>query len=114
MFGVPAALMSLYVTLLKLKRSWILGRKKKLWSKAKPLQFDDFEDTRGHPDTGGEEFLPEEDVKVDASASLNEILALDQAGAAAADSNRPKTSKAEAKAAEGLSELEKILRQVDD
>jgi len=44
--GPPAGLMALYLLMLYFKRSWILSRKKKIWAKAGPLDFDDFEDMR--------------------------------------------------------------------
>jgi len=136
-FGVPVALMMFYVAVLKLKRNWILGRKKKIWAKAEPIEFDDFEDMRdyGKPEEEKPAKAAEESK---AAAALDETLAGDVAAGepqsagqsqaagesqtAGADSPAPAKEEAPAAASGGakkedeeeLSELEKILRQVDD
>lgn len=119
----PTIMMSIYGILLWLKRSWILGRKKRIWALAGPLNFDDFEDTRDFPEDEVEE-------KAEAKTAAPPSPAADETtgdGAAkdgapgdeaASDAKAGTSDESEAeepeKKEEELSELEKILRQVDD
>lgn len=124
-FGMPTGLMAFYFAVLKLKRSWILGRKKKIWALAGPLDFDDFEDTREFPDADADEVLDEDAAGVEAAAAPDDAPAADQA-AGEPSQRKAKQAEGAGKTAdepepaeepeepEELSELDKILRQVDD
>jgi len=117
----PTVMMSIYGLILWLKRSWILGRKKRIWAKAGPLDFDDFEDMRDFPEDEEEEKAKAkaaEPPSPAAKASTKDGATGDEAktDAKAEPSDKAETKEAEEpeKKEEELSELEKILRQVDD
>jgi len=120
----PTIMMSIYGLILWLKRSWILGRKKRIWAKAGPLDFDDFEDMREFPEDEAEEKAKAKAAASPApaaDASAKEGAAKEGAakeGAAedgSATESEPSDKSAEEpeKEEEELSELEKIMRQVD-
>ncbi|MBT4017982.1 MAG: hypothetical protein HOE62_08530 [Alphaproteobacteria bacterium] len=132
-FGAPAGMMGFYLMAFKFRRGLILYQKKKIWAEAGPLDFDDFEDMRDLPDE--EEIQAQDEAeaaqKMNAAESMDAALeeAAGQQPAAPAkpavkkpDANADKkaapvveadkTDEAE-KPEEELSELEKILRQVD-
>jgi len=116
-FGIPVVLLLTYGFLLKFKRGWILGRKRKLWALAGPLNFDDFEDMREHPDIEDEEVVTEaKKPKPDAAAASDKSKTADADQTKPASEGGPKQPE-QAPAKDGeeeLSELEKILRQTDD
>jgi len=139
-FGPPLGLMAFYLLAWRFRRGLILHQKKKIWAKAGPIDFDDFEDMRDLPDEDDIAAQDAEDAaaRMDAAESMNAALE-DTASATPAAKPKPAAKSAtKAKAAppkaqdksdkaakpakqekpekpeEELSELEKILRQVDD
>jgi hypothetical protein len=133
-FAPPVIMMGFILLMFKFRRGWILHQKKKVWAKAGPLDLDDFEDTRDRP---SEEEIAEMDAaeaeeKLNAAESMDAALegVVTESPAKASKKPAPSASKGKegasakripaAKPAEPekpsdeLSELEKILRQVDD
>ncbi len=118
-FGIPVVLMLTYVFLLKFKRSWILGRKKKIWALTGPLDLDDYEDMREFPDSAEEVIVVEEKkAKPEAAAAPAPDKTPTPDASAPAPAGKPQQSKQpkqKSEEVEGeLTEFEKMLRQVDD
>ncbi|MBT3788164.1 MAG: hypothetical protein HN725_15290 [Alphaproteobacteria bacterium] len=138
-FFPPATMMGFYLLAFKFRRGWILRQKKKVWAKAGPLDLDDFEDMRDLPSEAEIKAIDDaaaaEEAEKEAAAMRKrqgEETAADKAGKSAkkpapksadkgaaekpkatAAKPAPKPAEPEKPEAE-LSELEKILRQVDD
>ncbi len=116
-FGIPVGLMLTYVFLLKFKRNWILGRKKKIWALTGPLDLDDFEDMREFPDSEEEVVVVEEKKAkpeaTDKTPAPDKTPTTDPGDPAPAGKPQQPAQESE-EDEEGLTEFEKMLRQVDD
>jgi hypothetical protein len=130
-FSPPLGVVAFYLLAFRFRRGWILRGKKKVWAKTGPMDLDDFEDMRNLPSEEEIAAMDEADAAENKTTaeSMNDALedaAKKTAPASKADAKpAPKSaakpgSKPAAKPAEPeepeeeLSELDKILRQVDD
>jgi hypothetical protein len=135
-FSPPLGVVAFYLLAFRFRRGWILRGKKKVWAKTGPMDLDDFEDMRNLPD---EEEIAAMD-EADAAENRTTAEAMNDALEDAAQKTAPASkltakpaktatvkpaSKAAAKPSskapaepeepkEEMSELDKILRQVDD
>jgi hypothetical protein len=132
LFLPPAGMMGFVLLAFKFRRGLILHQKKKVWAKAGPLDLDDFEDTRDLPSEEDIQEMEEAEARENMTAAESMNEALEEAAKKTAGPDKTKSAKQAPKQAgkpqpekakpapepekpeEELSELEKILRQVDD
>jgi|GEM_PF-3836923 hypothetical protein len=135
-FSPPLGVVAFYLLAFRFQRGWILRGKKKVWAKTGPLDLDDYEDMRDLPDEEEIKALDEADAAENKTTAESMNDALEEAArktappskagakpatkAAATPAPKPAAKPASKAAAEPeepeeeMSELDKILRQVDD
>jgi len=135
-FSPPLGVVAFYLLAFRFQRGWILRGKKKVWAKTGPMNLDDFEDMRDLPSE--EEIAAMDEAEAAENKTTAESMndALEEAAQKTAPASKiaakPATKAAAKPAAkvaakpvskaapepekpdEEMSELDKILRQVDD